>query len=66
MMTDIGIREIDRDSRAGTKLGLAKRVETEEMLEDVLEANPNMLMRVRLGMGRLGLIGLEQGRNATP
>ncbi len=53
MMTDIGIWGIDRDSRAGTKLDLAKRVETEEMLEDVLVANPNMLMR------RLQLVGRQ-------
>ena len=42
MKTDIGIWEIDRASRAGTKLGLAPRIETEEMLEAVLVANPNM------------------------
>ena len=30
METDIGIWEIDRASRAGTRLGLAEQVETEE------------------------------------
>ena len=40
MKTDIGIWEIDRSSRAGTKLRLTERVETEEMLEAVLVANP--------------------------
>ena len=45
MKTDIGIWEIDRASRVGAKLGFAQRIETEEMLEDVLVANPNMLMR---------------------
>ena len=35
MNTEIGIWEIDRASRAGTKLGTAELVETEEMLEAV-------------------------------
>ena len=70
-MTDIGIWEIDRESRAGTKLGLAKRVETEEMLEDVLVANPNMLMRgltlvgrqVSVASGYVDLLGIDdEGR----
>ena len=52
MKTDIGIWEIDRTSRGGTQLGLAERVETEEMLEDVLVANPNMLMRGLRLVGR--------------
>ena len=52
MKTDIGIWQIDRTSRAGTKLGTAERVETEEMLEDVLVANPNMLMRGLRLVGR--------------
>ena len=52
MKTDIGIWEIDRASRVGTQLGLAERVETEEMLEDVLVANPNMLMRGLRLVGR--------------
>ena len=71
MMTDIGIWKIDRESRAGTKLGLAKRVETEEMLEDVLVANPNMLMRgltlvgrqVSVPPGYVDLLGIDdEGR----
>ena len=52
MKTDIGIWEIDRASRVGTKLGFAQRIETEEMLEDVLVANPNMLMRGLSLVGR--------------
>lgn len=52
MKTDIGIWEIDRASRAGTKLGLAARVETEEMLEAVLVENPGMLMRGLTLVGR--------------
>ena len=52
MKTDIGIWEIDRGSQAGTELGLAERVETEEMLEAVLVANPNMLMRGLTLVGR--------------
>ena len=68
MMTDIGIWEIDRDSRAGTKLGLVARVETEETLEDVLVANPNMLMRgltlvgrqVPVATGYVDLLGIDE------
>ena len=52
MKTDIGIWEIDRESRAGTKLGLAERVETEDMLEAVLVENPGMLMRGLTLVGR--------------
>ncbi|MXW10083.1 MAG: DUF91 domain-containing protein [Gammaproteobacteria bacterium] len=52
MKTDIGIWEIDRASRVGTKLGFAERVEAEEMLEDVLVANPDMLMRGLRLVGR--------------
>lgn len=52
MKTDIGIWEIDRASGAGTKLGLAERVETEEMLEAVLVENPGMLMQGLTLVGR--------------
>ena len=52
MNTEIVIWKIDRASRAGTKLDLAKRVETEEMLEAVLVANPNILMRGLTLVGR--------------
>ena len=52
MKTDIGIWEIDPSSRAGTKLRLTERVETEEMLEAVLVANPDMLMRGLTLVGR--------------
>lgn len=45
MKTDIGIWQIDPTSQAGSKLDLTERVETEEMLEAVLVANPEMLMR---------------------
>ena len=68
MKTDIGIWEVDRVSRAGTKLGLAERVETEEMLEAVLVANPNMLMRglmllgrqVPVETGKIDLLGIDE------
>ena len=68
MKTDIGIWKIDGESRAGTKLELADRVETEEMLEDVLVANPNMLMRgltlvgrqVPVGTGTVDLLGIDE------
>ena len=66
--TDIGIWQIDRTSRAGTKLGLAERVETEEMLEAVLVANPNMLMpgltlvgrQVPVETGYIDLLGIDE------
>ena len=68
MKTDIGIWEIDRASRAGTKLGLTERVETEEMLEAVLVANPDMLMRgltlvgrqVPVATGYVDLLGIDE------
>ena len=68
MKTDIGIWEIDRASRAGTKLGLTERVETEEMLEAVLVANPDMLMRgltlvgrqVPVETGYVDLLGIDE------
>ena len=68
MKTDIGIWEIDRASRAATKLDLAKRVETEEMLEAVLVANPNMLMRgltlvgrqIPVETGYVDLLGIDE------
>ena len=52
MKTDIGIWQIDPTSQAGNKLALAGRVETEEMLEAVLVANPDMLMRGLTLVGR--------------
>ena len=68
MNTEIVIWEIDRASRAGTKLDLAKRVETEEMLEAVLVANPNILMRgltlvgrqVPVETGYVDLLGVDE------
>ena len=68
MKTEIVIWEIDRASRAGTKLDLAKRVETEEMLEAVLVANPNILMRgltlvgrqVPVETGYVDLLGVDE------
>ena len=53
MKTDIGIWEIDPASGAGTKLELNTRVDTEEMLEAILVANPRMLM------GGLTLVGRQ-------
>ena len=68
MKTDIAIWKIDRESRAGSKLDLADRIETEEMLEDVLVANPNMLMggltlvgrQVPVGSGSIDLLGIDE------
>ena len=71
MKTDIGIWKIDRESRAGSKLDLADRIETEQLLEDVLVANPNVLMggltlvgrQVPVGTGYIDLLGInENGR----
>ena len=44
MKTDIEVWEIDPEPRTATRLGVAEQVGTEEMLEDVLVANPDMLM----------------------
>ena len=68
MKTDIGIRQIDPSSQAGVKLALAERVETEEMLEAVLVANPDMLMRgltlvgrqVPVETGFVDLLGIDE------
>ena len=68
MKTDIGIWEIDRSSRAGTKLRLTERVDTEEMLEAVLVANPDMLMsgltlvgrQVPVETGFVDLLGIDE------
>ena len=68
MKTDIGIWKIDRESRAGSKLDLADRIETEQMLEDVLVANPNALMggltlvgrQVPVGTGYIDLLGIDE------
>ena len=43
MKTDIGIWNIDQKCRAGRKLDVTNRLETEEMLEEVLVKNPDML-----------------------
>ena len=68
MKTDIGIWKIDRNSRAGTKLRLTERVETEEMLEAVLVANPDLLMSGLTPVGRqvptdtgvIDLLGIDE------
>ena len=71
MSTDIGIWKIDRESSVATKLDPADRMETEKMLEDVVVANPNVLMgglklvgrQVPAGTGQLDLLGIdEEGR----
>ena len=71
LKTEIGIWEIDRESRAVDRLGNAELVETEQMLEDVLVANPDMLMRglklvgrqVPVETGYVDLLGIgEDGR----
>ena len=68
MNPDIGIWAIDRNSRAGSKLSLTGRVETEEMLEAVLVANPEMLMSGLMLVGRqvpvetgfVDLVGIDE------
>lgn len=68
MKTDIGIWRIDRESRAGSKLDLADRIETEKMLEDVVVANPDVLMggltlvgrQVPVGSGSIDLLGIDE------
>ena len=71
MMTDIGIWGIDRESRSSTKLDPANQVDTEEMLEDILTANPGVLMRglqlvgrqVPVETGYIDLLGIDdEGR----
>ena len=67
MKTDIGIWQTDPTSRARSKLDLTGRVETEEMLEAVLVANPEMLMRgltlvgrqVPVATGFVDLLGID-------
>ena len=68
MKTDIGIWKFDRESQAGSKLDLADRIETEKMLEDILVANPNVLMggltlvgrQVPVGTGYIDLLGIDE------
>lgn len=68
MVTDIEVWEIDRKSRSGMKLGVAEQFETEEMLEDVLVANPAMLMsgvtlvgrQVPVRTGYADLLGIDE------
>ena len=68
MKTDIGIWNIDRECRAGRKLDVTDRFETEEMLEDLLVKNPDMLMRgltligrqVPVGGGYVDLLGIDK------
>ena len=71
MKTDIGIWKIDQRSGTGSKVDLADGVETEEMLEGILVANPEMLMggltlvgrQVPVGTGSADLLGIdEEGR----
>ena len=71
MTTDIEIWNIDRESRSGTKLDFARQVDTEEMLEEILTANPGMLMRglqlvgrqVPVATGSVDLLGIDdEGR----
>ena len=67
MKTDIGIWNIDQENRAGRKLDVNDRFETEEMLEEVLVKNPDMLMRgltligrqVPVGTGYVDLLGID-------
>ena len=73
MMTDIGIWGIDRESRSSTKLDPANQVDTEEMLEDILTANPRVLMRglqlvgrqVPVETGYIDLLGIDEDGQLT-
>ncbi len=73
MKTNIGIWQIDRESREPTKLHPSKQMDTEEMLEDILTANPGMLMRgltlvgrqVPVATGRLDLLGIDDKGRLT-
>jgi len=68
MKTDIGIWAVDPRSRAGSKLRVNDRVGTEEMLEDVLVANPDMLMsgltlvgrQIPVETGFVDLVGIDE------
>lgn len=68
MKTEFGIWQIDEELRVGTRLELASRIQTEEMLEDVLVANPDMLMRgltlvgrqVPVASGSIDLLGIDE------
>ena len=71
MNTDIGSWKIDRESSDAAKLDPADGIETEKMLEDVVVANPNMLVdglklvgrQVPVGTGFIDLLGIdEEGR----
>ena len=73
MKTDIGIWTVDPSSRAGSKLRVTDRVETEEMLEDALVANPDMLMsgltlvgrQAPLETGFVDLVGIDEPSRPT-
>ena len=68
MNPDIGIWQIDPTSKAGRKLDLTGRIETEEMLEAILVANPEMLMhgltlvgrQVPVENGLVDLLGIDE------
>ena len=68
MKTDIGIWKIDQESLTGRKLDPADRIETEKKLENILVANPNMLMggltlvgrQVPVGTGYIDLLGVDE------
>lgn len=68
MKTDIGIWQIDPASQAGSRLDLTEKIETEEMLEAVLVANPEMLMggltlvgrQVPVETGFVDLLGIDE------
>ena len=68
MKTDIGIWTVDPTTRAGSKLRVTDRVETEEMLEDVLVANPDMLMsgltlvgrQIPVETGFVDIVGIDE------
>ena len=73
MTANIGIWQIERESRKSTKLAPAKQMGTEAMLEDILTANPGMLMRglklvgrqVEVATGYLDLLGIDDKGRLT-
>lgn len=73
MKTNIGIWEIDCESHSSTKLDPTDQVDTEEMLEDILAANPRMLMdgltlvgrQVPVATGTIDLLGIDDKGRLT-
>ncbi len=73
MKTNIEIWQIDREFRSSTKLGSANQVGNEKNLEDILTANPKMLMpelklvgrQVQVERGIIDLLGIDDKGRLT-